>query len=43
MGGFLLLLPTQLPAFRMPESSPAAGRRTAGGTVGEQELADNPA
>jgi MFS family permease len=43
MAGFLLLLPTKLPAFRMPESSPAAGRRTASGAVGEQELADNPA
>ncbi|HUZ54948.1 MAG TPA: MFS transporter [Streptosporangiaceae bacterium] len=42
MTGFLLLLPTPLPRFRMPAGSPQEGQRAAPASPGSQELADNP-
>ncbi len=42
MAGFLLLLPTPLPRFRMPASSQHEGQRAASVSPGGQELADSP-
>lgn len=42
MAGILLLLPTPLPAFRMPTGSQADGQNAATASPGTQDLADNP-
>src|SRR6266568_4994314 len=41
MTGFLLLLPTSLPSFRMPQTSPAQDQRAT--AARDHDLADNPA
>jgi MFS family permease len=43
MAGFLLLLPTPLPRFRMPTGSQQEEQRSASVSPGGQELADSPA
>ena len=43
MAGFLLLLPTSLPRFRMPSASQHEGQRAAPASPGSHDLADSPA
>lgn len=42
MTGFLLLLPTKLPSFRLPEGHQPKAQRTAPGARADQDLADDP-